>query len=341
MQNSTIYVRTSPLTIGIVVIGRNEGERLQNCLKAFIDMPYPLIYVDSGSSDNSVEIAKSLGFNTHSLDPLIAPFSAARARNEGFEKLLETHPQIEFVQFLDGDCHIASQWLEAAACALQEDHQRGAVIGHLSEAFADTSLYNRLCALEWRSPPGDLVNFGGLGGISMVRAFVFKAINGFNPDVIAGEDSEFGVRLSLAGYKVTKIDYSMATHDANITRFGQWWTRAVRAGHAIGQRAHLNGATHANDCVKEQRSTWFWGVMLPLLVAISAIPTHGASLVLLLSNGILGFRVYRFRRHMGDSASDAWLYARFLLMAKVANGIGLIKFHVNKMKKHYEIIEYK
>lgn len=328
------------MTIGVVVIGRNEGERLRRCLASVVGQAEAVVYVDSGSTDGSVSIANSFGFQVLSLDPK-TPFSAARARNEGFDLLTREHPAIRFVQFVDGDCTVASGWLAVAAAALDDSAERAAVLGHVSEAHPDSTIFNRLCALEWKSSAGDIENFGALGGIFMVRDGVFRQLGGFNREVIAGEDSELGVRMSLAGFRVTKIDHPMVCHDANMTRFGQWWTRAVRAGHAIGQRAFLNGDTPVRDCVRERKSTWFWGIGLPAVVVVCLIPSHGASLLLLAGYGVLGWRVYRFRKGMGDSPQDAFLYARYLLLAKIANGLGLLKFYWNRLFRQYRIIEYK
>ena len=326
--------------VGIVVIGRNEGQRLLLSLQSMQSSHAPLIYVDSGSSDDSVNIATPLADIVYLLNPS-KPFSAARARNEGFEKLISTFQNLKFVQFVDGDCILSRGWLNAAAAALDEVENRAAVVGHLHESNPHLSVYNRLCALEWKSPAGDLTNFGALGGISMMRADVFKALNGFTENVIAGEDSEFGVRLSLAGYRVTKINHDMAIHDANMTSFGQWWKRSVRAGHAIGQRAAMNGNTIVKDCVQERKSTLFWGIFLPMLALILLIPTCGFSLAIGLAYILLGIKVYLYRRKLDESASDAMVYARFIVLGKFANGLGLIKFFVNSLKKRYEIIEYK
>lgn len=326
--------------LGIVIIGRNEGERLSSCFKSMASIPCSKVYVDSGSTDDSLAIAKSFNIETISLDPN-RPFSAARARNEGFDRLLQLNPNIKYVQFIDGDCTLIPGWPEAASRALAEEPKRAAVIGHLIERNSDKSPYNRLCALEWRSNPGDLTNYGALGGISMMKVDVFQKLGGFNPDVIAGEDSELGVRMGLAGYKVTKLDQSMATHDANITQFGQWWKRAVRGGHAIGQRSFLNGDTSQKDCVRERNSTLLWGIGLPTLIILGLIPTQGFSLLLLGAYALLVYRVVRFRVKQGDSLNDAWFYAKYLLLAKFANALGLLKFYVNKLSERYEIIEYK
>ena len=300
----------------------------------------PIIYVDSGSSDNSVEIAKPLVNCVHQLDPA-TPFSAARARNEGCQHLTTLFPSLQYIQFVDGDCVIDEGWLTAAQAAIEQDEKRAAVIGHLQELNPDASIYNRMCAMEWRSPAGELTNFGALGGISMIRADVFKQLGGFKANVIAGEDSEFGVRLSLAGYKVVKIDHIMAVHDANISTFQQWWKRAVRGGHAIGQRADLNGATIAKDCVKERKSTLVWGVFLPIVALILLIFAGCWSFLILLAYVFLAIKVYFYRRKQGENSRDAFTYAQFMPFVKIANGLGLLKFYVNKFKQSYEIIEYK
>ena len=175
----------------------------------------------------------------------------------------------------------------------------------------------------------------------MIRADIFKQLGGFKADVIAGEDSEFGVRLSLAGYKVVKIDHIMAVHDANISTFQQWWKRAVRGGHAIGQRADLNGHTIAKDCVKERKSTLVWGVFLPVITLFLLIFVGRLSLLILLAYVFLAIKVYFYRRKQGESMHDAFIYAQFMPFVKIANGIGLLKFYVNRFKHSYEIIEYK
>jgi len=285
-------------------------------------------------------MVEGMGIDVFELD-LSSPFSAARARNEGFAFLLKQHPEIKFVQFVDGDCTLASDWLRSAGAFLEEKSSYAAVVGHLQELHPDVSVYNRLCAMEWKSPAGDLENYGALGGISMIRASVFKQLNGFNCKVIAGEDSELGVRMALAGFKVRKIDHPMAVHDANMYRFKQWWKRAVRSGHAIGQRAYLNGNTVIRDCVKERNSVWFWGILLPIFILLMFIPTNGLSVLLLAGYLVLAVRLYRYRLKQGDKSSNALLYAFFIVLGKFAEAIGMIKFHMNRVTEQYEIIEYK
>ena len=75
-------------SIGFVAIGRNEGARIERCLRALKAQSDRVIYVDSDSKDDSVATAKRLGVSVIELDHA-RPFTAARSRNEGFAALIE------------------------------------------------------------------------------------------------------------------------------------------------------------------------------------------------------------------------------------------------------------
>lgn len=103
-------------TVGLVAIGRNEGERLQRCLLS-VPQGIPVVYVDSASTDGSVAFAKSTNANVVELD-MTLPFTAARARNEGLERLQRDHTGISYVQFVDGDCEMEPDWFSVTAAFL-------------------------------------------------------------------------------------------------------------------------------------------------------------------------------------------------------------------------------
>jgi len=327
--------------VGAVVIGRNEGERLKACIQSILSQCNQVIYVDSASIDNSLEIAKELKVDVVSLD-LSIPFTAARARNEGVEKLKELFPQVKYVQFIDGDCSIEPNWLNAAVEYLANNSKVAAVLGYLVEKNPEKSIYNFLCKLEWNGNVGELTDFGGLGGISMVKLDVFEQVGRFNPQVIAGEDSELGVRFGLNNYTVVKIDMPMAQHDANMLKFSQWWKRAVRAGHAIGQRAFLNGNTELADCVKERKSTLVWGGLIPLIILLIAFFSNGLGLLLFSVYLVLFARIFNnFRKQHTGALKEAFIYSAFIVMSKFANFFGLILFYKNLKQEKFHIIEYK
>ena len=134
--------------LGIVTIGRNEGERLRCCLNSLVGRGLPVVYVDSNSTDGSVDLARSLGVEVVELD-LSLPFTAARARNAGFARLEQVAPEVEFVQFVDGDCEVAAGWLDTARAVLEERPDVAVVFGRRRERFRDATVYNRLADLEW------------------------------------------------------------------------------------------------------------------------------------------------------------------------------------------------
>jgi glycosyltransferase involved in cell wall biosynthesis len=76
---------------GVVVIGRNEGERLVRCLQSLAQFGAPLVYVDSNSTDGSSEQAQRLGAHAVQLD-LTQSFTAARARNLGVRTQARAEP---------------------------------------------------------------------------------------------------------------------------------------------------------------------------------------------------------------------------------------------------------
>ena len=137
--------------IGVVVIGRNEGQRLERCLRSLAQGADKVMYVDSGSTDGSLQLAANLGVEVLALD-MSTPFTAARARNEGFAALQQLLPQMQLVQFVDGDCEVDASWLATAQAFLEQHPAVAVVCGRRRERFPQRSVYNLLCDLEWDTP---------------------------------------------------------------------------------------------------------------------------------------------------------------------------------------------
>lgn len=322
---------------GIVAIGRNEGERLRRCLESALRQAPHVVYVDSGSTDNSVALAQSMGAAVMELDRAI-PFTAARARNAGVARLCADQPDIEFVQVVDGDCEIAEQWLAHAVSALEQSPQVAVVCGRRRERYPVT-VYNRLCDMEWDTQVGEAPF---CGGDALIRLSAFKQIGGYDDLLIAGEEPEMCARLRLAGWQVQRIPHEMTLHDANMTRFSQWWRRAVRSGHAYAEIRARHGHTSLRMFVDEVRSIIEWGLILPLLALGMAWWTWGASLLLLGGYALLRHRVRRHRLERGDSASDAGLYATFCVLGKIPEAIGVLMYWLNRARgRPTALIEYK
>jgi GT2 family glycosyltransferase len=326
-------------TLGVVAIGRNEGERLHRCLNSVVGRGLTLVYVDSGSSDGSIELARSLGAEVVGLD-LSRPFTAARARNEGFERLCQVDPQVRFVQFIDGDCEVAVGWLEKARRVLEEQPEVAIVCGQRRERFPESTVYNRLADLEWNTPFG---NVKACGGDAMMRVEAVRKVGGYNPTIIAAEDDEVCLRIRREGWKVLRIDAEMTLHDMAMTRFGQWWRRSTRTGHAYAEGTAMYGHTPERHFVRQTRSTIFWGIIVPLAAFTMIWPTRGISLVLLTGYPLLYWhtcRYYAVQRRW--PLADARLYAAWIVLAKFPQALGLTRYWLGRLSgKRSPVIEYR
>ena len=323
---------------GIVAIGRNEGARLETCLKSALRASPAVVYVDSGSTDDSVAAARRLGASVVELDRS-APFTAARGRNAGFTGLKTIAPGLRYVMFVDGDCEIAEGFCDEAAAFLDGHADVGLAYGRRRERFPNASVYNLLCDIEWQAPPGRTTE---IGGDAMVRCDAFTQVGGYNATIISGEDTEFGFRLTHAGWALWRIAAEMTLHDVAMTRFRQWWRRNERGGHSFAELSALHGGRPERHRVRESRSVWIYGAIIPLLVLALAWPTRGLSAVLLLAYPLV---FYRIRRHVigrGWDSRQATVYALFTTIGKFPEAIGQIRYWLNRLlRRKTQIIEYK
>ncbi len=324
--------------VPIVVIGRNEGERLKLCLRAANQGAKTVVYVDSGSTDGSAEYARSVGCRVVELDSS-RPFTLARAKDEGFARVIECAADAEFVQFLDGDCELQDGWLERGAAALNERSDVAMVCGQVREIHPEASVFNRLCDLERKHPPGES---GAAFGLFMARASVFKEAGGHCPDLIAGEDYEFSVRVRRLGWKILMIDALMVRHDAAMTRFSQWWQRTRRAGHAYAQIAAMHSCDDEHEFVRNWRRILIWGVALPVAALVPAPFTRGLSLVLLCAYGLQFVRIIRGCRRRGWAGRDTWVFAFLGVISWFPMLQGFLQYYGRRLRgRAMTLIEYK
>ncbi len=325
----------SVLSVGVVAIGRNEGDRLRKCLMSVVDIAGKVVYVDSGSTDASVEMARGLGIEVIELDMSI-PFTAARARNEGFRRLREMMPDVGYVQFVDGDCEVVPGWVKQASQFLDENVDVVVVCGRRRERFPDRSIYNMMCDIEWDTPVGEAK---ACGGDAMMRADALDQVGGYRDDLIAGEEPELCVRLRAAGWKICRLDEEMTLHDAAMTRFRQWWNRTKRGGYAYAQGAYLHGAPPELHGVRQSRSIWLWGLGIPFLTICltSLLGVWGLAMLL-----IYPLQVVRLALRGTRTARENWWRALFLVLGKFPEAMGQLSFQHNRLAgKSASLIEYK
>lgn len=327
--------------VAIIAIGRNEGERLGRSLTSCLSSGCAVIYVDSNSTDGSVDLARSLGVTVVELDMSI-PFSAARARNAGFEKI---SPAVKYVQFLDGDCELVAGWIDGAKRELEANAELAVVCGRRRERFPEKSIYNRLIDVEWATPIGIARN---CGGDSLMRVEMFRAVGGFDPSVPAGEEPELCQRLRNKGWKIARIDAEMTLHDAALYHFSQWWTRSVRAGYAAMDVSTRFGSQGLY--VSHVRSARVWtigwlGAVIAAGIVGAFIGPGTASLLSLLAALALPAQILKVAINIRSRTCgfrDAFIWAVLTMLTKWANLQGqLACMRDRRNRRGSRLIEYK
>ncbi len=223
----------SKFLISIVVIGLNEEAHLETSLTAVMAAKPPecdleVFYVDSGSSDRSVEIAAGvLGVEVIHLNT--ARPSAAKARNAGLSRVRGS-----YVQLVDGDSVVQPGWLSAAVEKLSSTDEIACVFGQCIEMHPEQSIYMRVCGLDWFIAPGD---HRLCGGNAMWRTSVISEHGYFDEALQLGEEPDLCYRVRQRGMRIVCIDKPMVLHDLGMTHFKEYWKRGENSGKAYARVA--------------------------------------------------------------------------------------------------------
>ena len=314
------------VALAVVVIGRNEGERLALCLASIASI-CTVIYVDSASSDDSVAIARRMGAEIVELDPA-TPLTAARGRNAGAFRALENDPGIEFIQFVDGDCTIREGWLAKAVSFLATHPNVAVVCGRRFERYPHYSIYNAICQQEWNTPVGEA---DACGGDSLVRASAFKNVGGFADDQVAHEEPEFCARLRSAGWQIWRINEPMTDHDAAMYRISQFYRRSQRAGLGISQCIDRGGASRDRQGQAIVRRAMLWAVVFPVLIFVGLFfsPILSVILIALYPAQILRNALRNWRK--GWPLRQALQVAALGTISKFAEAQGVLTYRYRRM----------
>lgn len=317
---------------GVVVIGRNEGERLVACLGSLAGSSAEIVYVDSGSDDGSRAVAAKAGAQVVDLD-LSTPFTAARARNAGW-RAFASRPRL--VQFVDGDCEIDPDWMRTASAFLERNPEVAAVAGRLREKYPERSVYNALCDAEWDAATGETES---IGGIAMMRADALEAVGGFRDDLIAGEEPELCVRLREKGWRIVRLAAEMGRHDAAMLRFGQFLKRATRAGHAFAEVADIHRRSPKRIWARDAARPLVWTALAPASAALALV--FGAPALLLLA--LYPLQIARMARRFAPRPGlSPLMQATLLMAAKPAQTLGVLRYWSGRLSGvRAGIIEHK
>lgn len=320
---------------GVVAIGRNEGERLRRCLRS-VPPGVPRVYVDSGSSDDSVAWARAEGVSVVELDMRI-PFTAARARNAGWRRLVAEAPGLRHVQFVDGDSELAPGWLALATAHLMQHPQVAAVAGRLRERHPEATLYNRLCDAEWNTPVGEAEAFGGN---ACLRLDALADSGGYDDTLIAGEEPELALRLRRRGWRIHRLAPDMGWHDAAMTRFAQWWRRTERTGYTYAEGSLRHGRGPERYLVASARRALVWGALLPLVIVLAALAWSPLAWLAL---GLYPLQALRLGAGLARAGRPAaWMQGLLWTVGRFAEARGMGLFWWRRWRAQgSRLIEYK
>jgi len=239
------------LQLSVVIIGRNEGERLEHCIRSVQAIDYPqsnieIIYVDSNSSDRSTKRAAALGVQQVLSVKPERP-TAAIGRNAGWRAA-----SAPLILFLDGDTILDPNFIKVAVESFN-DSNIAIVSGHVRERYPQASIYQQVLDLDWIAQSGISET---CGGIALMRRDVLEQVDGFNSELIAGEEPEMCQRIGAKGYKILHIDQDMVLHDLAMTHWSQYWRRSVRTGHAYAEVSNLLKSSSINFWQRESRQNF-------------------------------------------------------------------------------------
>jgi len=328
-------------SLSVVVIGRNEGSRLEKCLLSVRAIegwegPVEIIYVDSGSSDNSCQLARSLGCRVIELNSERP--SAALGRNAGWRAA-----QAPLILFLDGDTILDASFPSAGATALR-DPEVAVVFGRRREIRPEASIFNRVLDLDWIAPAG-IAEF--CGGDALIRRSALEAVNGYDDTLIAGEEPDMCRRMRGRGNRILHVDRPMTGHDLAIYRWRQYWRRAVRTGHAYAEVSRRYAGTEMPLWSAESRANFRRGIFWMALGILSA----GASLLAhsllpaAVAVSVLALMAARTARKFTWKSSDPLtllLYGLHSHVQQLPILIGQISYwHSRQQGRRKGLIEYK
>jgi glycosyltransferase involved in cell wall biosynthesis len=263
---------TKTALLSVVIIGRNEGERLVRCLNSVLSADtgghaLEIIYVDSASVDGSPERAQALGAKVLTVRPTRP--SAATGRNAGWRAASG-----ELVLFLDGDTVLAADFIPAALLELASSPTTAVVWGHRRELAPGDSIFNRVLDLDWIYAPGT-TDF--CGGDALFRRSVLLQSGGYNDSLIAGEEPELCARLRALGHQIRHIDAAMTGHDLALRHWRQYWRRAERAGHAYAEVSTLlAGNTTPLWSREAKRNLWHGSLLIAASATLVVLGLAGA-----------------------------------------------------------------
>ena len=195
--------------ISFIVIGLNEAKTLAKCFESIEKAAlylhlnkFEMIYVDSASTDNSIEIVSK--FQKVGILKITGKCNAPIARNIGFKE-----SQGDILFFIDADMEILPEFLQSVLEQdgnLKYDAVTGQLINYFYNQQSDT-----IEEVKEIVDGKDRETFIGRG-MFLIKRNIFHDCNGFNTKYKAWEDYDLVLKLDSLGYKFVLKSEHIACH---------------------------------------------------------------------------------------------------------------------------------
>tara|TARA_Y100000590_G_C15673714_1_gene997205 strand:+ start:319 stop:1263 length:945 start_codon:yes stop_codon:yes gene_type:complete len=194
--------------ISFIVVGKNEGNYIDNCLKSIFKaikknyyINYEVIYIDSNSKDNSIN--KALNFKNVKVHKLISNENAANARNLGAEI-----SKGDTLFFIDADMEIISDTLK-----IIYDKNKGLEYPFISGNFKDKiKTNNGYIFKDYYNLNKDSFDFI-TGGLFLIKRDLWLKVSGMRSIFRRSQDLDLGLRLSKKGFPLLRKKEILAIHN--------------------------------------------------------------------------------------------------------------------------------
>lgn len=308
-------------TISCVVIGINCAQTITICLESIKQIRYPMqpeiIYVDGGSTDNSVSFAKKIdGIKIIELN-LINP-TPGKGRNAGWRAV-----HGEWIHFFDSDVIVSEDWLKEAVKRI--DNNTAAIFGWRKERFPNKNWFHLIADLEWERPVAEAKFFGG---DVLIRRSALEEVGGYNDSLVDGEDPELSVRIRAKGWKIRGVDSLMCHHDINMANFRQYFRRAIRSGYGYAEASSLMLKNGERSWFLKTIKLLFKGILV-LLLGILAIILK-SYVVWIIALGVVFsplIKTLNFKKNLNLNFSQALSYAFHCSIVWIPQFTGIIKYY--------------
>jgi len=261
MTDSTPLNHTIP-EISVIIASRNGRDRIPQtinsllCQRANEPIPWELIFIDNGSTDNTAEIVQNMWTSGIPLHILTEPKTG---KSHALNRAL-LHAQGEILGFIDDDVIPQSDWLTVIHKTFL-DQETFAIMGkvilpdNLLRPWMQPLHRSRLASTEVLDSANP-VEF--LGANMAIRRKILDNVPSFDTELGPGalgfgDDSLFSYQLLEAGYKIKYIESVIVEHHFEEKRlyYTEWINDAKKRGESRAYIAYH--WAHVNETCLRQK----------------------------------------------------------------------------------------